>query len=59
MRKNPGNFEAHILRVCLVWRRTKLILIELSLRELILIKSELDVNCFMFGYINVKVILTS
>jgi len=30
--------------VCLVRRRRELILIELSLRELIMVKSELDVN---------------
>jgi len=47
------------LRVCLVWRRWKLILIELSLRELILIKSELNVNWFVFGYTFLKVILLS
>jgi len=32
------------LSVCLVWRWWKLILIELSLSELILVKSEFDVN---------------
>jgi len=42
-----------------VWRRRKLILIELNLRELILIKSELDVNWFMFGSTPLKMILMS
>jgi len=43
--------------VCLVWRWAELILIELNLTELILVKSELDVNWFMFGYTHLKVIL--
>jgi len=32
------------LSMCLVWRWRELILIELSLRELILVQSEFDVN---------------
>jgi len=32
------------LSVCLVWRRRELILIELSLKELILVRSEFDMN---------------
>jgi len=44
------------LSVCLVWQWWELILIELSLRELILVKSESDVNWFMFGCTHLKVI---
>jgi len=38
------SLESNTFSVCLVWRQRKLILIELSLRELILIKNEFDVN---------------
>jgi hypothetical protein len=37
-----------------VAKKEEVILIELNLRKLILIKSELNMNWFMLGYVNLK-----